>query len=73
MLHIKRAGITFQIASLGCPLPLAMKKLLDVARHNPRDSKKVKNQLPESQSILAVDEKMIRRFLILFTQTTSIS
>jgi hypothetical protein len=46
-----------------------MKKLLDVARHNPQDSKKVKNQLPKSRSILIVDEKVISRFLILFTQT----
>jgi len=52
---------------------LAMKKLLDVARHNPRDSKKIKNQLPESRSILAVDKKVIGRFLILFTQTTPIN
>jgi hypothetical protein len=46
---------------------LAMKKLLDVARYNPRDSKRIKNQLLESRSILAVDEKVIS-FLILFTR-----
>jgi hypothetical protein len=27
-----------------------MKKFLDVVRHNPQDSKKIKDQLPESQS-----------------------
>jgi len=51
----------------------AMKKFLDVVRHNPRDSKKIKDQLPESRSILAVDEKVISRLLILFTQATPIS
>jgi hypothetical protein len=44
-----------------------MKKLLDVARHNPRDFEKTTNQLPKSRSILAVDEKVISCFLILFT------
>jgi len=29
--------------------------------------------LPESRSILAVDEKVISRFLICFTQTTPVS
>jgi hypothetical protein len=81
MLHIKRVGITFQISSLGYLLLwdisslyfLAMKKFLGVVRHNPQDSKKIKDQLPESQSILAMDEKVISHFLVLFTQTTLIS
>jgi hypothetical protein len=45
MLHIKKAGITSQIASLGCSYPKnfpTMEELKNVTRQDPRNPKTVK-------------------------------
>jgi hypothetical protein len=43
-----------------------MKQLLDVTRHPPRNLKYLKNQVPEINTILAMDEKVINSLLLLF-------